>query len=308
MKRFIIKFFVLLIWVAGMIALALHTPTTTLVKNSLLMAQIQKDSLMKNTPSPRIIFVGGSSISFGLDSKMIKDSLHLNPVNTGVEATLGLKYMLRNALRYIKPGDIIVVCAEYNQFYNKFMDGQYELLPIIFEVSPDTKNLLDARQYCSLLTYAPSYIASKLNPLSYWVRFDNNATNVYGNKAFNAYGDVYLHWTQPSEQVSPYGAITGNLDKDTFTELRQFEAELKQRNARLLISFPPYQQRAYDNSPNQIALIAQKLKDNHFELLGSPQSYLFPDSMLFNTSYHLNRQGVTRWTNQTISNLKKALR
>lgn len=298
----------MLIWIAAVIALALHTPTTTLVKNSLLMAQIQKDSLMKNTPSPRIIFVGGSSISFGLDSKMIKDSLHLNPVNTGVEATLGLKYMLRNALRYIKPGDIIVVCAEYNQFYDKFMDGQYELLPIIFEVSPDTRKLLDTRQYRSLLTYMPSYIASKLNPLSYWVRFDNNAANVYGNKAFNAYGDVYLHWTQPSEHISPYGAITGNLDEDTFTELKKFEAELKQRNARMLITFPPYQQRAYQNSPDQIATIAQKLKDNHFKLLGSPQSYLFPDSMLFNTSYHLNRLGVTRWTNQTISNLKKALK
>lgn len=306
--RFFTRLLIVLIWIVGLSIIAIWMPSTTAVKYSLLGEKPYKDSLLKNTPSPRLIFIGGSTLSFGLDSRMIKDAMHVNPVNTGLEATIGLKYTLRNAVKYLKAGDVVVVCIEYHQYYNKFIDGQYELLPIVFDFSPDTRQLLDARQYRSLLTYMPSYIASKLNPLFYLARVDTNYVGVYNKKAFNAYGDVSLHWTLPSEQFTPYGEIEGDMDDEIFTEIKKFEAAVKQKKATLLITYPAYQKTAFAASAAKINVIPLKLKEHGLNVIGSPESYLFPDSMMYNTSYHLNRKGVTRWTHQMINNLTIALK
>jgi hypothetical protein len=58
-----------------------------------LAAVLEKDRLIRNTPSPKIILVGGSNLAFGIDSRMMQDSLGLRVVNMGLYAKLGLKYM-----------------------------------------------------------------------------------------------------------------------------------------------------------------------------------------------------------------------
>ena len=58
-----------------------------------LQAYNKKCQLLEDTPSPRIIFVGGSNLAFGLDSQRIKDSLNINVINYGLHAGIGLKYM-----------------------------------------------------------------------------------------------------------------------------------------------------------------------------------------------------------------------
>lgn len=59
-----------------------------------LQAYNKKCQLLEDTPSPRIIFVGGSNLAFGLDSQRIKDSLNINVINYGLHAGIGLKYMM----------------------------------------------------------------------------------------------------------------------------------------------------------------------------------------------------------------------
>lgn len=59
-----------------------------------LQAYNKKCQLLEDTPSPRIIFVGGSNLAFGLDSQRIKDSLNINVINYGLHAGIGLKYMI----------------------------------------------------------------------------------------------------------------------------------------------------------------------------------------------------------------------
>src|SRR4051812_14897263 len=88
-----------------------------------LAAVLEKDRLIRNTPSPKIILVGGSNLAFGIDSKAIQDSLGLKVVNMGLYAKLGLRYMLAQVKPYIKPGDIVVVVPEYDQFYGDFANG-----------------------------------------------------------------------------------------------------------------------------------------------------------------------------------------
>ncbi|HPG73671.1 MAG TPA: hypothetical protein PLM49_05215, partial [Bacteroidales bacterium] len=57
-------------------------------------AIIDKHKRIDSIKSPKIIFAGGSNLPFGIDSKMIQDSLHTPVVNLGLHAGLGLDFML----------------------------------------------------------------------------------------------------------------------------------------------------------------------------------------------------------------------
>ena len=67
-----------------------------------LQAYNKKCQLLEDAPAPRIIFVGGSNLAFGLDSQRIKDSLNINVINYGLHAGIGLKYMIDDISTYAK--------------------------------------------------------------------------------------------------------------------------------------------------------------------------------------------------------------
>src|SRR5690349_24986573 len=46
--------------------------------------------LLENTPSPRIILIGGSNVSFGIDARLMQQTLGIPVINDGLHAGLGL--------------------------------------------------------------------------------------------------------------------------------------------------------------------------------------------------------------------------
>ena len=167
MKLFLRKvtYFALIILILTSIGLFL--PTTPRVSESLLFGAIQKDSLLKNVESPRIIFVGGSNLSFGINSQMIKDSLGLNPINTAIHAAIGLKYMMENTLQYVREGDIVVLAPEYDHFYRKYDVVSEELMRMVFDVNFSNFKLLNFKQKLALIPHIPKYSLSKFKPNEY---------------------------------------------------------------------------------------------------------------------------------------------
>ena len=120
MKKFLFKIFIFCIISVVVFSIVIFLPPTPKAKNYVLFSKIQKDSLLQNVPSPRIIFIGGSNLVYGLNSQLFKDSLALNSINTGSIATIGLSYMMDNTLPYIRSGDIVVIAPEYQQFFRSF--------------------------------------------------------------------------------------------------------------------------------------------------------------------------------------------
>ena len=69
-------------------------------KNNYLMAYKSKTARLITCPTPRIVFIGGSNLAFGLDSHMIEDSLHCHVVNMGLHGGIGIRYPVENCLKY----------------------------------------------------------------------------------------------------------------------------------------------------------------------------------------------------------------
>jgi len=277
-------------------------PVTPRASKSLLYAKIQKDSLLKNTDSPRIIFVGGSNLSFGINSQMILDSLHLNPINTAIHASIGLEYMMDNTLNYIKKGDVIILAPEYSHFYGRSIYGGEELLRTVADINPLDIMDLETEQKKNTSKYLLKYSFSKFKPTEY---FGFKESDIYSVNSFNKYGDVYTHWTMKQQKFSSADTIRSIYNPDAIKFIDSFRIELEKKGAKLFITYPSYQASSYDKSINQIKKIEQELLENNFELLGTPERYRIPDAMMFNTSYHLLKKGVDYRTKLLIEDLKK---
>lgn len=308
MRKFFLNTIILIVPIILLLFAAVFLPVKQSTQN-MLYTQIDKNNLLKNTSKPRIIFVGGSNLAFGLDSKRIKDSLYINPINTGIHINIGLKYMLSNTIKYIKAGDIIVLSAEYQQFYGNLADGEGELFSLVTDVVPQSKNLLDYKQYFKLLQLVPEFAQSKLQPLLLFYKYPkrDNFVGRYDRKAFNNYGDACAHWKLSAENPKPYLPITESFNNDIFETLIDFKNTVNRKKAKLYITFPGYQCSSYKKSVTAIKQVESQFKNHNFRLISTPQEYIITDSLIFDTPYHLTKKGVDYRTGLLIKDLKKAL-
>jgi hypothetical protein len=81
-----------------------------------------KHTRLTTLPSPRIVLIGGSNLAFGINSEILRSRTGCEVVNMGFNGYLGIRFMLAEARPHIRPGDIVVVAFEYDN-YVKSVDG-----------------------------------------------------------------------------------------------------------------------------------------------------------------------------------------
>ena len=231
--------------------------------------------------------------------------MNINVINTGVEFALGIKYMLRATSGFIKKGDIIIISPEYHQFFGDFAYGETELLYTIIDILPQTSKYLDLYQYYKLIPFVPTYIQSKFKGL-FEVSDNDTTIGVYDRKSFNTFGDAIIHWKMHKKEIPPF-PIKGNINNDVFVELNNFREIVDAKKAMLLITFPCFQDLSFAKSSVKIKEIELILRKNGFNLLSNPERYVFPDSLTFDTPYHLTKEGVDLRTTLLIQDIRKVV-
>lgn len=272
-----------------LIVLLFIIPPTPNRRDSLLFSKLQKDVLLRNVEQPRLIIVGGSNTSFGLDSEKFSQILGLNPINTGIHAGLGLKYMMDSTIPYIQQGDIIMLIPEYSHFFGNIENVSDTLLSMVFDVTKgkDIK-LLSSKQKQSLFWGTPKFAFSRINPFGYIPR----KSDVYSFRAFNKYGDVSAHWTLNKKDFPHAGLISGDYNSDMLIFIKEFEKKVNDKGGKLFISFPSYQAPSFDINTKQIQKVFEEIQQNDLALIGTPKRYRFGTEYFFDTSYHLTKKGI----------------
>jgi hypothetical protein len=304
MRKFFLKILLFLPIFFFLFFSAIILPPNNTIKNTNLFALPDKNYLLENTLAPRIIFIGGSNISFGLNSEMIRDSLHLNPINMGIHAGIGLKFMLADYLNYMKENDIVILSPEYEQFYGDIANGDIVLLSIIIDVMHKTKDC-DNIQLLKLLRYVPEYAAAKLKLWNYFKKVDTTIIGIVDKKSFNCYGDAYIHWSLPKTVIVQPALLSGQINLEVFQVLKEFKLKLVRKNVKMFITFPGYQSSSYDLNILKIKELEERLRKDGFDLLESSKRFRMDDSLLFNTAYHLTKEGANYRTSLLIEDLKK---
>lgn len=298
MRKFAAKITVYLLLFLGIIALGILLPPTN--TNNILFSLQDKhkliDSLQKRySDTPVMYWVGGSNVNFGIDSKLISDSLRLPCVNTAVHGGLGLKFELNNALRYARKGDVVVLMPEYENFWdfnNEMADGQCELLHTIMDVYPEGKKLIELKQWNKMLMYLPRYLHDKYVqylPTNYRKR-NRTDLGAYTRHNFNAYGDAILHLDKAPVPFLAMPTLGAPINKEILTFLTEKTRQFRARGIHFHILFPGYQQSSYQHNEAAIRELYRQFKSAGLPVRGTPERYVFADSLFYDTYYHLNRQ------------------
>lgn len=305
MKKFIKKSLLFIIPIIIFCLTGVLLPTTPNAKTSLLMGSIKKDSLLKNTISPRLILIGGSNVSFGINSSLIKQELNINPINTAIQGKIGLKFMMDNTLEYIKNGDIILLIPEYKLFYQEVNNVSEVLTHYIFDCNKKKLKHLNIYQLINLIPHIPKYSFSKFLISSYTSYLIDDSYLIYSSKSFNKFGDTYVHWSMSDRTYDILDEINGDFQENLLKEIVLFNEKIQERKAKLYVSFACYEERSFKNSKNKINYINTNLKKTNLSILGEPEDFMFNDSLIFNYPYHLNKKGVDHRTKLIIKQLKK---
>src|SRR5687767_287322 len=136
-------------------------------ENSYIAATIDKHQRLRDTPSPRIILVGGSNLAFGIKSKLLEEQTGRPIVNMGLHWGLGINFMLLEVEKEIRSGDIIVLSFEHEIFSGT---GIQLLASRLMEVRPasillfppsEWTRIIDERGFAILGAVARSSLAQK---------------------------------------------------------------------------------------------------------------------------------------------------
>ena len=110
-----------------LIAIISHAIFSASNVNYLASFEDKVNLIKQNSGRKRIVFVGGSSLTFGLNSKILSDSLNVDVVNLSLHGGIGLNNEIDLFLRYFdKERDIIIISAEFEtlaSFDEKFVIG-----------------------------------------------------------------------------------------------------------------------------------------------------------------------------------------
>jgi hypothetical protein len=277
-------------------------------------ASIDKQNLLERSPSPRIVFVGGSNLAFGLDSAEVRRRLGYQPVNMGLHVELGLDFMLNEAKSRLRQGDVVVLSPEY-ELFGDYHAGSGEILYTALEQHPGNIKFFSWGDALSVLDNG-YVIAGRIIDYDFRClagakdRYDiHDPNNAYRRNGFDQYGDVIAHLELPPKipEIPSIGSgITqGGVDR-AIANINSFQEFCFKRGVRIFYSYPVVSQPYFERNKEAIEQIAAALRqESRVPMLDTPEEMYLPLDNFFDTYYHLNRAGIEKRTARLIEELGK---
>ena len=275
-------------------------------ENDFLYSLIDKKKRAESITGEKIIFGGGSSAVFGINSQRIEDDLRIPVVNMGLHAGLGLTFPLNELESVSNKGDVIVLCIEY---FLSDRDVNNSLIQEIKRFYPISKKV-DLK----------NKIVSSLDPIKYFLLkylliiqknvkyFDVQIESIYKRKNFNSHGDLVGINDLESLPYDKLGSRTRLEWEDYSSEvkkLNEFSQRMKVRGIQVLHIYPPYAKTEFEKNHQVIEKLDRFLRENiEFKMLINPDDSVFDDTLFYDTVYHLNNLGREKNTEQILSKLK----
>lgn len=307
MKAIVIKKTAFLVVIIGCILLGIMFIIGSYIrdKDTFLAASIDKQNRLRNTPSPRLVFIGGSNLIFGIDSKRIEDSLKIPVVNMGLHAGLGLGYMLNEAIDNLKPGDIVLLSPEY--YLGK--KGSVKLQSQLVDSNPQALNYAcgGVMDYITLFfTNIQRCISGLFYKVLEIVFLKTNTDKIYLRSSFSAEGDNIAHLNEPSRYTfKPDLEIKYNYTEE-ITALNKFIYKAKTKKCCVYYVYPNMAKSAYLHQLKSIKEFKNIMIQNlNCTIIDNSQTIPLPDSLFFDSMYHLTGRGRKIKTDFLIERLKK---
>lgn len=309
-----LKFFALVIGISLIIAIPLSA--------TVLYASAQSDAYgetyyaalktkydrITSLEEPKVVVIGGSSVAFGIDSKIAEAELHMPVVNFGLYAAFGLQCMLDLSVDSLGAGDIVVIAPEFSsQMYSDFVG--YEYLLQACEGRLDMIGVLGTDYWSGLLAKLPGHIGAKRNIAATGAL---KPTGVYALPSFDEYGDIVYERTSNimdgmvSEANLP--EISAKIVTDSFADMiNKYASTAQKRGASVYFGFCPVNEKAVE--------IAQGIDTEGFlnaldakldiPVIASLEDHIMDAGYFYDSNFHMNDAGAIYNTILLVNDIKR---
>ena len=260
--------------------------------------------------SPKILFVGGSSVDNGINAKHAGEVTGLPAVNMGFWAGLGPEYILDKVRQVAKPGDLVVLIMEYGQF-NWSGECRYwvgeEMLPLVLCRDPQfflSRPLEE--QFHFAIRMSPAFLGECLQERVHPV------TSVSPDGFFKSHdscGDVTNNITANLSNPLPIGNTPKDpiwhlsyplpADAKGFSVVADFIDWARKSAVTVVATYPNVARNpAYEKADSQVTVKRVKYfyRSMNVPLLGSFEASEFSPECFFDTHYHLQADSAVRRT------------
>jgi len=277
---------------------------------------INKLSMLQESPSPKIVFVGGSGTYSGLDSQLVHAELHCPVTNMAVYAGHGVLPILHLIEPHLKAKDVVVIIPEYGLIHAGLNN-----------TDKTRKWLLAASPLSSLgkyYSFSPTGLKDLLSDLA---ELSTSKLSVLPQTFFTASPEGYYKWRRVMDQ---FGDMTEQaqfdklppeklLDRGTaywhkplaaeaIDELNSFAQSAARVGAKVFWIFAAFPEQDYEMNREHFDAIYRQLEaELKIPILGTPYDFLYPYQYFQDSVNHLSAEGKTLRTAKIIELLKANL-
>lgn len=287
----------------ALLVLSLFFSTGYLTRNHRLGSIIDKHARLEQIQGPKLVVIGGSNIHFGLDSELLERATGLPVVNMGVNGSLGTHFYFDEVIPWLGKSDLLLFLGEHSHYQGSKFAGEQPFYKLLSKY-PRGLRSLSLKELMNAPTYVGTTIRENLEYLTILTTW-----KIRGNKTFrentNERGDYIGHRDQVPTYQSPrydtFQPATVSLAVVPF--LQAMNRRVAARGASLLLGFASIDR--YFVNPNLVADIDRVIPANFpGQHLGLASDYTLPDSLFFDTAYHLRYEFRNLRTRMLIDDLR----
>lgn len=282
-----------------------------------------KHQILEQTHSPKIVFVGGSNLLFGLNGPKIEAKLHRPVVNMGLCLMFPLAYILDEVKDEVHAGDLVVLSPEYADFSSEYA---YNLaVADILDIYPRAifwilrSNCLNQSQLPVLFSHVRALGLDKLDFAVHHIRQIaqnrcrwshgkwNTSLGILSSENLDRCGDLTWHLSQKEDNKPSKDLfyVSKHVDDSEAKTLNDFGDYCAARGARFVLIPPSVSTVQYQAlKPKVDSLFAECQQRVRPPFVAAPERYAFPVKMIFNNQYHLNRKGRELRADRIIEDLR----
>lgn len=243
---------------------------------------------LENVPGERLVLVGGSNLTFGVNSRELSRLCGRPVLNTALHAGLGLDFPLWLVGQRLHSGDIVLISPEYGVYAPNpdvmaqallFLPKGLEYVDERFPASDAFRFRILSMQKAAAALHQRLYLA--IGGPESWPR----------RQDFSPEGDMLGHLDRPR----PAGSLQDFQLKPTdyspaLQIIDQFQALAQSRGARVLYAYPVACESFVRSNRQTIEIQEQQLKGLSCPVINRPETDAYPDEMFFDTVYHAGRE------------------
>jgi hypothetical protein len=271
---------------------------------------IDKYKRLQETPSPKIVLIAGSNFAYGINGKLIADSLQKPVVNMAIHYDYGTKFMLNQISLELRKGDTVIMGFEYI-IESEGNKSEQLMMARYFPKAKDWIRFDDffeeIRENGQLRINTFRTILERLyknKEINYQI---SDTTSVFFRGATNEYGDLISHYNNPPLKLIPRAILSDKVSlKEAINDMNMFYQKMQERGVNVYFVYPTYSQSNFEFDKQIIGKYQKEYtKYAQFPILGKPTDFVFADSLYHDMAYHLTQKGGEIRTYKIIELLKK---